>query len=127
MYDYSIGININDMKLLAQAFSSFFALFTTKPESRTTQYNEWLTEFELGIISKNKCPDCECSSLLPGPEGGGSKNYYCLRKTCGSGFNLVGPFGVQRITNKSPLSEDDAPQKERVLSIINMYNVQMVD
>ena len=47
---------------------------------------------------KNVCPDCSMDiykHMLMGPEGGGSINVKC--SFCGSYFNDMGPFGIERI------------------------------
>jgi hypothetical protein len=46
-----------------------------------------------------KCPDCG-SKVVSGPRGGLSVNWDCVK--CGSGFNDLGPFGVERVTEVSP-------------------------
>lgn len=58
------------------------------------------------IISKNICPDCEAKhSMLEGPSGGMSTNIKCSE--CGAKFNVMGVFGVERI------SEPGLPKAER--------------
>ncbi len=42
------------------------------------------------------CPDCGGCLFLEGPHGGLSVNFKC--KNCGSEFNDMGPFGVERIS-----------------------------
>lgn len=46
-------------------------------------------------LRKNICPDCGHKEFLAGPEGGGSQNFKCAY--CGSRFNDMGPFGMERI------------------------------
>lgn len=76
----------------------------------TTKDGEKLDEEEVKKFYPSKlsstnqltCPDCE-SVLFEGPHGGLSINYYCSNElSCGSRFNEMGPFGIQRISNKSP-------------------------
>lgn len=57
-----------------------------------------------GVISvgKKTCPDCG-SELREGPHGGMNVNWLCVSPSCGSKFNHMGPFGVERISDKSPL------------------------
>jgi len=47
------------------------------------------------------CPDCQ-RPLFEGPHGGLSVNWRCSNPKCGSGFNDMGPFGVERISDASP-------------------------
>lgn len=59
-----------------------------------------LTKEELNDIycNKDECPDCGMSIykyMLMGPEGGGAVNIKC--SYCGSFFNDMGPFGIDRI------------------------------
>ena len=42
-----------------------------------------------------ECPDCGGSKFLEGPHGGLSVNFKCAG--CGSEFNNMGPFGIERI------------------------------
>jgi hypothetical protein len=78
-----------------------------KPRTGTTLNGEHLTDEEMHRMldpSPPVCPDCG-AGLLEGPHGGLSVNVYCSNdKTCGSRFNVMGPFGVDRITDKSPFA-----------------------
>lgn len=65
-----------------------------------------LTDREKDIFRAGRCPDCT-SSLIEGPHGGLSVNWYCTHERCGSRFNDMGPFGVERITEKSPNLEKE--------------------
>jgi len=47
------------------------------------------------IFNEGKCPDCGVWEFLEGPQGGGSINIKC--ENCGSFFNEMGPFGIDRI------------------------------
>ncbi len=67
---------------------------------RTSKNDENLSQDESTIFYQGKCPDCQHQSLLQGPTGGGSINYKCT--TCGSRFNEMGPFGIDRISDASP-------------------------
>lgn len=49
----------------------------------------------------DKCPDCDGTKLLHGPEGGGSINICCGNPYCRSAFNDMGPFGLERIQNSA--------------------------
>ncbi len=44
------------------------------------------------------CPDCNGIKFLRGPKGGLSVNFKC--EQCGSKFNHMGPFGIERIGEK---------------------------
>lgn len=78
-------------------------------EERTFKNCEKLTLYEQGFIEKNGCPDCGGDKLLIGPSGGLSQNIMCGNQACGSRFNVMGPFGVERISDAKPL----APRLER--------------
>ncbi len=69
---------------------------------RTYKDGDRLTVFETEIFMTATCPDCKQKKLLGGPEGGLSKNYMCDDDDCGSKFNEMGPFGVERISDRSP-------------------------
>lgn len=78
---------------------------TTPPTfDRTTLKGAQLNERETLLLCEHgRCPDCE-AGLVEGPHGGLSVNYYCAdNTTCGSRFNVMGPFGVERISEASPL------------------------
>lgn len=47
------------------------------------------------IFREGKCPDCGVWEFLEGPSGGMNTNIKC--KNCGSFFNEMGPFGIDRI------------------------------
>jgi hypothetical protein len=53
------------------------------------------------VQSVRQCPDCG-TLLREGPHGGLSVNWYCNGASCGSRFNDMGPFGVQRISEAMP-------------------------
>lgn len=60
-----------------------------------------ITETELAGLRNGKCPDCQAqNSMLEGPHGGLSVNIMC--SACKMRFNVVGPFGVQRIGKYEP-------------------------
>jgi len=72
---------------------------------------EDLTEAEMAgmrgrRLTEALCPDCKSQGFLAGPCGGGSQNFKCANPSCGSAFNDMGPFGIQRISDPSP----DAPK-----------------
>jgi len=48
------------------------------------------------------CPDCEEDEFIEGPHGGFSINFKCANKLCGSEFNDLGPFGIERISVPQP-------------------------
>ena len=56
---------------------------------------------EREAVRKRVCPDCTLP-LTEGPHGGLSVNWWCHNTACGSGFNDMGPFGVERISDASP-------------------------
>jgi len=43
-----------------------------------------------------ECPDCCGTEFLEGPHGGLSINFKCAQ--CGSTFNHMGPFGIDRLS-----------------------------
>ncbi len=68
----------------------------------TSKNGESLSPEELNEFRAGKCPDCGSNEVRPGPRGGLSRNIYCASLICGSRFNEMGPFGVERISDKSP-------------------------
>lgn len=48
------------------------------------------------VHKRRVCPDCR-NSLREGPHGGLSVNWYCVEPGCGSRFNDMGVFGVERL------------------------------
>jgi len=74
----------------------------------SSRNGENLTEEEMAgmrrgtRLSEVMCPDCKQQGFLAGPCGGGSQNFKCANPNCGSRFNDMGPFGVQRISDPSP-------------------------
>ena len=79
-----------------------------KNMKRTYKNGESLTDNECDFIYGRLrlklpcCPDCESGDFLEGPSGGGSTNVKCSNKQCGSLFNLMPPFGIDRISDASP-------------------------
>jgi len=70
---------------------------------RTTKDGEALTADEVARFHAGCCPDCGAEGLLEGPHGGLSINVYCGDDAgCGSRFNCMGPFGIERISAASP-------------------------
>lgn len=68
-----------------------------------------LTKYEKSFLERDPdhCPDCQVGTLVEGPHGGMSVNYYCSNDTsCGSKFNLSffneKLFLAQRISDRSP-------------------------
>lgn len=78
-------------------------------QDRTFKEREKLTPFELGFIEKSSCPDCAGDKLLAGPTAGLAQNVMCANPACGSRFNILGFFGVERISDAKP----HAPRLER--------------
>lgn len=74
-----------------------------RDETRTQYKNESLTPFEEEIFRTGACPDCGIKNLAEGPHGGLSINYYCCNVECGSRFNDMTSFGVERITDAHPV------------------------
>jgi len=70
---------------------------------------EKVTESELKSIKENKCPDCGHEGFLGGPRGGACENFKCANSDCGSRFNDMGCFGIDRIS-------DPSPDRKRVLA-----------
>lgn len=70
---------------------------------RTFWEGQKLSDGEIKFLEGGTCPDCGHKGLLEGPHGGLSVNYYCGdQEKCGSRFNVMGPFGIERITDASP-------------------------
>jgi len=61
-----------------------------------------ITTKEEKLIRKGICPDCKKKGFLAGPEGGGSQNFRCANPECGSKFNDMDLFGIERINSPSP-------------------------
>lgn len=57
------------------------------------------------------CPDCG-SRLEPGPTAGTFVNFSCLTIDCGSCFNYMGPFGIERLTDAQPWKGNDHTHRE---------------
>ncbi len=72
---------------------------------RTSKTHERLTRDEYRRAVDGECPDCGVE-LTPGACGGRSQNFHC--SGCGARFNFMGPFGVERLTNRQQ------PAKESV-------------
>lgn len=67
---------------------------------RTFKNGQRLTEDETKAFRSGACPDCGARALLQGPSGGLSENVYCgNEERCGSRYNEMGPFGVDRISD----------------------------
>jgi len=64
----------------------------------TSKNGETLDPAEKDKFFEAICPDCGEQKLMEGPHGGLSVNYMC--DGCGSKFNHMGVFGVQRISDK---------------------------
>ena len=75
---------------------------TPPPESPgIADYGE-LNEKELATVRQGRCPDCSGIGFLGGPSGGLCQNFKCANPQCGSRFNDMGPFGIERISRPSP-------------------------
>lgn len=71
--------------------------------NRTTEKSQSLSSEETGLFRSGSCPDCLEQDLLAGPEGGFAQNVKCGNTNCGSLYNDMWVFGVERLTNASPL------------------------
>jgi len=76
---------------------------TVKPQpagsANTSKDGERCSQAETNLIHNLICPDCLSKNrLFSGPTGGLSVNIAC--GDCGSEFNIMGPFGVDRISTK---------------------------
>lgn len=71
-------------------------------KGRTKHSGEHLTDEEMQDMMNLQCPDCLNKSLLVGPSGGICQNLHCSTDHCGSRFNAMGPFGVERISDARP-------------------------
>jgi len=69
---------------------------------RSSKEGDSLTEYELEVVRAGTCPDCGHDEFLAGPRGGMAQNFKCANDGCGSRFNDMGPFGIDRISNASP-------------------------
>lgn len=76
-----------------------FGFQTTR--SRTSKNGQKLTPGELALFRRWMCPDCQTYGLR-GPYGRLTVNYACTHAACGSAFNDMGPFGVERISDAMP-------------------------
>lgn len=94
------------MKILSKMRTSVVSLLQRKEEEveplRSYADRESLTEWEIGQVGSGRCPDCEHEGLLAGPRGGMAQNFKCANSGCGSRFNDMGPFGIDRISDPSP-------------------------
>lgn len=78
----------------------------------TTKDGDRLTDEELQKMGEDQKKCCDCGgSLLRGPQGGGSYNMAC--PDCGSEFNWIMPFGVERISDKGPRELGDRAELYR--------------
>lgn len=67
----------------------------------STKEGEQCLPHERNDVRAGKCPDCG-AALREGPHGGLSVNWYCTAANCGSGFNVMPVFGIDRITDAMP-------------------------
>jgi|SRR5271166_683378 len=70
-------------------------------KARSYRERDSLTREEAETFCKSRCPDCG-AGLLAGPEGGCCQNVLCESDSCGSKFNYMGPFGIERLNDASP-------------------------
>jgi hypothetical protein len=71
------------------------------PPAPPLQGEKYLNREEVIAMENGLCPDCQQPSLREGPCGGMSVNVLCCNYECLSKFNVMGPFGVERLTPKS--------------------------
>lgn len=79
--------------------------------NNTALMGELLSKREEHFFRAGTCPDCG-ASLLIGPRGGMSVNYGCGNPNCGSRFNDMGAFGIERLTHASPILLEKFPTPE---------------
>ncbi len=83
-----------------------------EPEARTYKNHDHLSAQETSQFRIGHCPDCGDHRLIEGPHGGGCINVYCGNERCGSRFNEMGLFGVDRISDaaipKRPPTQESA-------------------
>lgn len=69
---------------------------------RTNQDGDKLNGVEEKLARLGVCPDCEHKGFLAGPRGGMAQNFKCASSECGSRFNDMSLFGIERISDVSP-------------------------
>ncbi len=82
---------------------------------KTTKERERLSPEEASVFRNIRCPDCEEQKLVEGPCGGLSINIYCTNPKCGSKFNDMGPFGIERISDAQPDKSPAPPDPKYVV------------
>lgn len=92
--------NDQTASLLVATGNEASAVEITGPRSHSD--GESLTDYERGRVKAGRCPDCGHEGFLAGPRGGMAQNFACANDDCGSRFNDVGPFGIDRISEPSP-------------------------
>jgi hypothetical protein len=77
----------------------------------TIHKGDKLNCYELGRFRlETKCPDCGEQNLQRGPSGGFSENLLCGNEYCGSRFNEMGVFGIERISEAQPRRKYNSPR-----------------
>lgn len=77
---------------------------------RSLRRGDRLTVDELTLLANGVCPDCDLrAACRAGPGGGSLGNFACAG--CGSEFNDLGPFGVER------LSTPGEPDRDRLRTV----------
>jgi hypothetical protein len=71
-----------------------------REKMKTSKKGEKLNFQERVLFTKGCCPDCG-APVLEGPSGGLSVNYLCASALCQAKFNEMGPFGVERLTDRT--------------------------
>ena len=95
------------MKWIALIWNWLDGLWKPTP-ARTGSKGEKLTAFEISFLPH--CPDCG-DQLMEGPHGGLSINVYCINDACGSRFNDMGVFGIERISAARPKKQEPRPAR----------------
>jgi len=84
-------------------------------EKRIIGWNHW----PAGELKA--CPDCGSDKFFEGPCGGIAQNVECAG--CGHKFNLMGPFGVDRISHERPDPDGFAVvyNEERAMPLVGSF------
>jgi predicted RNA-binding Zn-ribbon protein involved in translation (DUF1610 family) len=73
----------------------------------TTMRPQWIEGENYWKRGFTVCPDCGNAIFLRGPRGAESINFKC--RGCGSAFNHMGPFGVERIPPQKAVTQRVTP------------------
>lgn len=86
----NIDLEIVYLAIIVIVFYILFFPFPTS-KSRKTKSNENVYKDN----SKVLCPECKHDQFYEGPSGGSFGNIECCK--CGTRYNNLGPFGLQKI------------------------------